>query len=77
MILTSGTDGYYTLLSGNLPGPWKPTPIQASRLFLSALGGWLTSRGNWWPLPVYEVPRFKSPSRSNLFPLQSDRFPFQ
>ncbi len=61
VILTSGTDGYYTLLSGNLPGPWKPTPIEASRLFLSALGGWLTSRGNWWPLPVYEVPRFKFP----------------
>jgi hypothetical protein len=56
VILTSGTNGYYVLLSGNLPGPWTPTPIHASRLFLSALGGWLTSRGNWWPLPVYDVP---------------------
>jgi hypothetical protein len=61
VILTSGTNGYYVLLSGNLPGPWTPTPIHASRLFLSALGGWLTSRGNWWPLPVYDVPIFKFP----------------
>ena len=56
VVLTSGTDGYRVLLSGNQPGPWKPTPIRVSRLFLSALGAWLTSRGSWSPLPVYDVP---------------------
>jgi len=56
VILTSGTSGYYTLLAQNAPGPWTPSPIHASRLFLSALGGWLTSRGNWFPLPVYKAP---------------------
>lgn len=61
VILTSGTNGYYTLLSNNQPGPWKPSPIFASRIFLSALGGWLTSRGNWFPLPVYNFPLFFKP----------------
>ncbi|HWE50182.1 MAG TPA: hypothetical protein VG273_10355 [Bryobacteraceae bacterium] len=56
VVLTSGTNGYYVLLSGNQPGPWTPTPIHASRLFLSALGAWLSSRGNWFPLPVYNLP---------------------
>lgn len=58
VILTSGTNGYYTLLAQNQPGPWTPSPIHASRLFLSALGGWLASHGNWFPLPVYSIPPF-------------------
>ena len=43
VILTAGTLGY-ALGSGN---PWVPQPIQASRLFLSSLGGYLSSRGSW------------------------------
>jgi hypothetical protein len=58
VILTSGTTGYYVILAGGGTSPWTPTPIQASRLFLSSLGGWLSSRGNWSPLPSYDVPRF-------------------
>ncbi len=58
VILTSGTTGYYVVDAGGGTSPWTPTPIQASRLFLSALGGWLSSRGNWSPLPDYNVPRF-------------------
>jgi hypothetical protein len=61
VILTSGTNGYYTLLPQDQPGPWTPSPIHAGRLFLSALGGWLTSRGNWFPLPVYRVSPFIAP----------------
>lgn len=58
VILTSGTTGYYVVDAGGGTSTWTPTPIQASRLFLSALGGWLSSRGNWSPLPDYNVPRF-------------------
>jgi hypothetical protein len=36
-----------------LPAPWVPEPVQASRLFLSALGGWLSSRGEWSDLPSF------------------------
>jgi hypothetical protein len=58
VILTSGTEGYYTLQPGGQQGPWAPTPVRASRLFLSALGGWLSSRGTWSPVPLYNVPLF-------------------
>jgi hypothetical protein len=58
VILTSGTTGYYVVDAGGGTSPWTPTPIQASRLFLSSLGGWLSSRGNWSPLPDYNTPRF-------------------
>jgi hypothetical protein len=37
-----------------VPTPWVPQPIQASRVFLSALGGWLNSRGNWPKRPFYK-----------------------
>jgi hypothetical protein len=47
VILTAGTEGY--LIGNNKP--WVPKPIQASRCFLSSLGGYLTSRGEW-PTPV-------------------------
>lgn len=53
VILTAGTLGY-TIPGTFGPGiPWTPQPIQASRLFLSALGGYLSSRGSWSLLPSY------------------------
>lgn len=55
VILTSGVQGYYVPdVTGALVN-WTPKPVQASRLFLSALGGWLTSRGNWPTQPSYPV----------------------
>lgn len=48
VILTAGSEGYF--IGGNKK-PWEPKPIQASRFFLSSLGGYLTSRGEW-PTPV-------------------------
>jgi hypothetical protein len=53
VILTSGTNGYQVEdANGNISN-FVPTPVQASRLYLSSLGGWLSSRGNWSPLPLY------------------------
>jgi hypothetical protein len=52
VILTSGTVGYFVPGGSTL---YDPQPIQASRLFLSALGGYLTSRGTW-PAPPYYYP---------------------
>ncbi len=46
VILTSGFSGY-TLSDAHGARPYVPAPVDASRLFLSALGGWLTSRGAW------------------------------
>jgi len=54
VILTSGFNGYYT--GDPTPGAQQnfiPVPIHASRLFLSAMGAWLKSRGDWLPLPYY------------------------
>ena len=54
VILTSGFSGY-TLTETSGSQPYVPAPVNASRVFLSALGGWLTSRGAW-PYPVsYEL----------------------
>lgn len=50
VILTSGFSGY-TLTKETGAEPYIPEPVNASRVFLSALGGWLTSRGSW-PAPV-------------------------
>ena len=50
VILTSGFSGY-TLTETTGATPYVPVPVDASRVFLSALGGWLTSRGAW-PYPV-------------------------
>jgi len=36
---------------------YEPRPILASRLMLSALGGWLSSRGEWDPPATYKPPR--------------------
>jgi len=79
VILTSGTTGYYVVLAGGATGPWTPSPVQASRLFLSALGGWLSSRGVWQP-PDYDVPilpirrilpKTAIPKKGGLKPLKS------
>jgi hypothetical protein len=56
VILTSGTEGYIPQTGSK---PWAPTPIQASRLFLSALGGWLSSDGRWPILPKYNYILFR------------------
>src|ERR1019366_4499923 len=53
VILTSGTLGYFVPSVGGPVAPWTPQPVQASRLFLSALGSWLTSDGTWSPLPSF------------------------
>jgi hypothetical protein len=53
VILTSGTLGYAVVGGSNPGGLWTPIPVNASRLFLSALGGYLSSRGEWPFLPTY------------------------
>ena len=51
VILNVGFSGYtLTDESGNAQ-PYVPAPIEASTLFLSSLGAWLTSHGGW-PFPV-------------------------
>ena len=55
VILTSGFSGY-TLTETTGSQPYLPVPVNASRVFLSALGAWLTSRGAW-PYPVSYVLR--------------------
>jgi hypothetical protein len=54
VILTSGVQGYQVLDDHQQPINWTPNPIQASRLFLSSLGGWLSSRGSWPKQPFYK-----------------------
>jgi hypothetical protein len=47
VILNSGFSGY-TLTNEDLSSStYVPQPVDADRLFLSTLGGWLTSRGTW------------------------------
>jgi hypothetical protein len=53
VILTSGTLGYNVPGSVGPGSEWTPVSIQASRLFLSPLGGYLSSRGSWQLLPGY------------------------
>jgi hypothetical protein len=53
VILTSGVTGYFVPLAGGNVIPWVPEPVRASRLFLSSLGGWLSSRGSWPAQPSY------------------------
>jgi len=52
--LTCGFSGYVRDL--NDYRWYEPRPILASRLMLSALGGWLTSRGEWDPPATYKPP---------------------
>lgn len=61
VILTSGVSGYLEQATpGTPPTPWVPQPVQASRLFLSSLGGWLDSRGAWEPQPFYRIPGLRT-----------------
>jgi len=53
VILTSGTLGYFVPGTVGPGTEWTPVPIQASRLFLSPLGGYLDSRGAWPNPPSY------------------------
>ena len=53
VILTSGVSGYSVLANQSIPTPFVPQPAKASRMFLSALGGWLTSKGSWATPPNY------------------------
>lgn len=53
VILTAGVTGYFVENVGGAVIPWVPIPIKVSRLFLSALGGYLTSRGSWPSQPAY------------------------
>ena len=53
VILTSGTSGYFVEDKNHQVSNFVPTPIDANRLFLSSLGGWLSSRGHWPAQPFY------------------------
>ncbi len=57
VMLNAGFSGFFvTDAKTGARKPFVPQPVNASRLFLSALGGWLTSRGSW-PSPVsYNLP---------------------
>ena len=46
VILTSGFAGYELATTGGNQ-TYSPLPIDASKLYLSALGGWLSSNGSW------------------------------
>jgi hypothetical protein len=46
VILTSGFAGYGVATTGG-DIPYVPQPVEASKLYLSALGGWLSSNGAW------------------------------
>lgn len=47
VILTSGFFGYTLTGPSGAGEPYLPLPVHADRLFLSSLGGWLSSRGTW------------------------------
>ena len=58
VILTSAFSGYFNEGQGN--STYVPMPINASRLMLSSLGGWLSSRGTW--IPPHESSHFRMDS---------------
>jgi hypothetical protein len=53
VILTSGFKGF--VKSDTNHATYEPKPIHADQVILSALGGWLKSRGNWEP-PAEWIP---------------------
>jgi hypothetical protein len=55
VILTSGAVGYYVPTVGGGAVDYVPQPVRASRVFLSTLGGWLSSRGDWPTPPSYRT----------------------
>ncbi len=51
-----------------LTGPYVPQPFHATELMLSALGGWMHSRGHWDPLPrPAPAVIFKPPDFNEIF----------
>jgi hypothetical protein len=70
VILTSGFSGY-ELASTRGNKTYSPVPIEASKLYLSALGGWLSSNGSWPGGVFYNYPPFILPP----FPLEKKAIP--
>jgi hypothetical protein len=68
VILTSAFGGFVTDEPPNYPNDFSPTPIQAEQVMLSALGGWLKSRGNWNP-PIQWIPRLIIPRAIPIDPI--------
>lgn len=62
VVLTSGFKGYF--VPGDPPTAWVPQPVHAERLFLSPLGGWLTSHGGWPSPPSYYTDSVDSGTQS-------------
>lgn len=57
VILSSGFSGYTLTRADGTQETYTPQPVAAERLFLSALGGWLTSRGSWdYPVTYTYIP---------------------
>jgi hypothetical protein len=52
IVTLSAATGYSSVDAAGIPTPIVPQPIQAHRLFLSTLGGWLDSRGSWTTIPA-------------------------
>jgi hypothetical protein len=56
VILSSGFSGYTLTRPDGTEQTYVPQPVAAERLFLSTLGGWLTSRGSWAYPVTYHYP---------------------
>jgi hypothetical protein len=62
VILSAGFAGYTLTTPDQVEHTYVPKPVNAERLFLSALGGWLTSRGSWsYPVTYRFVPIRRPP----------------
>jgi hypothetical protein len=60
VILSAGFSGYTWTDPHDVAHPYVPAPADASQLFLSSLGGWLTARGAWpYPVSYTYAPRFR------------------
>jgi hypothetical protein len=63
-----GRGGAIGAISLVLTGPYVPQAFHATELMLSALGGWMHSRGYWDPLPRLAPPViFKPPDFDEIF----------
>ena len=57
VILSAGFSGYEITETDGSQRTYVPQPVSAERLFLSSLGGWLTSRGAWdYPVTYFYIP---------------------
>jgi hypothetical protein len=62
VILSAGFSGYTLTTPDHVGHTYVPKPVNAERLFLSALGGWLTSRGSWlFPVTYRFLPIIRPP----------------